>query len=92
MSEPVARHVTVHGRVQGVNFRSWVRERAVARDVSGWVANRADGAVEAWLQGDAEAVASVERAIGEGPPQARVDRVEADDAPPRTGVDGFARR
>jgi acylphosphatase len=56
------------------------------------VANRADGAVEAWLQGDAEAVASVERAIGEGPPQARVDRVEADDAPPRTGVDGFARR
>jgi acylphosphatase len=84
--------VVVHGRVQGVNYRGWVLERAVARGVSGWAANLGDGSVEAWLQGDAGGVAAVERAMGEGPPHARVDRVEASDAAPRDDLDGFARR
>jgi acylphosphatase len=92
VTEPVARRVVVHGRVQGVNFRAWVRERAVERGVDGWAGNLPDGSVEVWLQGEADAVASVERAVGEGPSHARVQRVEAADAPPREDLDGFARR
>lgn len=46
----IARRLVVSGRVQGVNFRAWVRERASARGVSGWAANQDDGAVEVWLQ------------------------------------------
>jgi acylphosphatase len=87
-----ARRLVVHGMVQGVNFRSWVVDRAVARGLRGWAANRPDGTVEVWLQGDADAVASVERAVGEGPSHARVERVEAADAAPREDVHGFARR
>ena len=88
----IARRLVVFGRVQGVNFRAWAREVAVRRDVTGWAANQADGSVEGWLQGDAEAVAAVERAVGEGPPGARVERVEAADAGVREGLSGFARR
>jgi acylphosphatase len=88
----IARRLVVSGRVQGVNFRAWVRERATSHGVSGWAANQADGAVEVWLQGDPDAVAAVERAVGEGPAHARVDRVEAADAEPRAGLEGFARR
>jgi acylphosphatase len=92
VSEPIARRLVVHGRVQGVNFRWWVREQAVARGVDGWAANEDDGSVEIWLQGAAEAVAAVERAVGEGPAHAHVARVEAADVAVRDDVRGFGRR
>jgi acylphosphatase len=88
----VARRLVVSGRVQGVNFRAWVRDRARARGIVGWAANQADGSVEVWLQGPVDAVAAVERAVGEGPPGARVERVETTDAAVREGVEGFERR
>jgi acylphosphatase len=88
----VARRLVARGVVQGVNFRGWVRSRAEARGVVGWAANQDDGSVEVFLQGSADAVAAVERAVGEGPSHARVDSVEADDAAPRDDLDGFARR
>lgn len=58
----VARRLIVTGRVQGVNFRGWVQSHAGARQVDGWAENRNDGSVEVFLQGDADAVAAVERA------------------------------
>jgi acylphosphatase len=88
----IARRLVVTGLVQGVNFRSWVRDRAVSRGVAGWAANLADGSVEVWLQGEADAVTGVERAVGEGPSPARVDAVQAADAQPRGDLDGFSRR
>jgi acylphosphatase len=91
VTEPIARRLVVHGRVQGVNFRWWVRERATERGLQGWAGNLDDGSVEVWLQGAPDAVASVERAVGEGPPHARVERVDAADAAPREDLDGFAR-
>lgn len=80
MSTSVARHLTVHGRVHGVFFRAETRRIAGDHGVRGWVANRPDGTVEAWLEGDADAVAAVEAWIRDGgPPAARVDRVTAQD-------------
>jgi acylphosphatase len=87
----IARRLRVHGRVQGVNYRGWVRDRAASRGVHGWATNEADGSVDVWLEGEPDAVASVERAVGEGPSHARVERVDASDVEPR-GLDGFARR
>lgn len=92
MREPVAREVVVSGRVQGVNFRAWVRARADEVGVVGWAANRADGTVEVWLQGGAEAVAAVERAVGRGPAHASVDEVSGRDVAPRDGLARFERR
>lgn len=84
----VRRRLTVHGRVQGVGFRVFVARSARARGVAGTVANRPDGTVEVVLEGEAEAVDSVERACREGPRGADVRAVEAADEDPQ-GLRGF---
>ncbi len=81
----------MHGRVQGVGFRYYARERARAHDVSGWVENRYDGTVEAVLEGHPETVERVMRCFRTGPSHARVDRVEITDETPE-GLSGFAVR
>ena len=68
-----ARRYVIAGRVQGVGFRWFVQAAAVREGVCGYVTNRADGTVEAFVEGDAEAVTRVERALRGGPPGARVD-------------------
>ncbi|WCB93724.1 hypothetical protein DSM104299_02440 [Baekduia alba] len=88
----IARRLVVRGRVQGVNYRGWVQDRARARGVMGWAENRADGTVDVWLQGAPDDVVAVERAVGEGPSHARVEGVETSDVHPRGDLDGFARR
>lgn len=88
----VARRIVVHGRVQGVNFRGWVRSRAEARGLVGWAANQDDGTVEVFLQGDEPAVAAVAEELTRGPSHARVESVQAGDADPREGLSGFERR
>ncbi|MTV23842.1 acylphosphatase [Nitriliruptoraceae bacterium ZYF776] len=76
---PVAQRVVVHGHVQGVYFRAATRQQARRHGVAGWVRNRADGTVEVWLEGDADAVESVEAWIhAGGPPSAEVVRVEVE--------------
>ncbi len=88
MSEAVRKHVVVQGRVQGVFFRDSVRERARAHGVSGWVCNRADGAVEAVLEGPGDAVDRVLRFFETGPAGARVDETTVNEEEP-DGVRGF---
>ncbi len=66
----------VTGRVQGVWFRAWTRERAEALGLRGWVRNEADGAVAGLVAGEEERVREMVRALHEGPPAARVARVE----------------
>ena len=73
----MARHVVVTGRVQGVAFRAWTREKAQTLGVSGWVRNRADGSVEALLSGPDEAVEALIEAFHRGPPLASVEAVRA---------------
>jgi acylphosphatase len=85
----VARELVVHGRVQGVFFRAFVQHAADRAGVAGRATNRDDGTVAVRLEGRADAVAAVERACGEGPDGARVDRVEARDVAPE-GLSGFA--
>jgi acylphosphatase len=84
-----AHHLVVHGYVQGVNFRSATRQTARRHGVSGWVRNREDGAVEAWLEGDPDDLESVEAWIeAGGPPAGSVDRVEVEQVEPE-GLEGF---
>ena len=75
----VARRLLVSGRVQGVGFRWFTHDAAHARGRHGWVRNLPDGRVEAFVEGEAEAVQRVERAIRRGPAGARVDDVFVDD-------------
>ena len=68
--------VVVHGRVQGVAFRMFVREKAVQCRVTGWVKNTPDGTVEAVLQGPKDAIEKMIHWVHEGPTLARVTHVD----------------
>jgi acylphosphatase len=87
----IRRKAIVHGRVQGVGFRYSLARRAESRGVAGRAANRPDGTVEVVLEGAPEAVESLVRWCEQGPPGARVDRVEVAEEEPE-GVRGFATR
>ncbi len=87
-SGQVARRVVVHGRVQGVFFRDTCRREAERLGVGGWIRNEPDGSVAAHLEGPAEAVDELVAWCHDGPPAARVDRVEVGPAQP-TGCLGF---
>ena len=78
----------VHGFVQGVFFRSTLRERASALGVAGWARNTRDGTVEVVFEGDPDAVARLVELSREGPRGARVDRVEVFDEAPE-GLTGY---
>jgi acylphosphatase len=85
----VARRYLISGRVQGVGFR-WFAEAAAAREgLHGWVRNLPDGRVEASAEGEADAIGRFERAIGHGPPGARVDHLEIDHTAPTGRDTGF---
>jgi acylphosphatase len=84
----VRKRVVVSGRVQGVFFRDTTRRKASSRGVTGWVTNRADGAVEAVFEGDADAVESMVGFTREGPRGADVAEVEVTDEQPE-GLSGF---
>ena len=87
----VARRAVVHGRVQGVFFRDTVRRAAQQRGVAGWAANRPDGTVEVWLEGEQDAVDSMLRVLHDGPPRAEVERVDVDEVEPQ-GLERASRR
>jgi acylphosphatase len=71
--------VVVRGRVQRVGYRNWTETRALARGLSGWVRNRADGTVEAVFAGASGAVDAMVAACRNGPPNAQVEAVETRD-------------
>jgi acylphosphatase len=78
MSETVRAHVWVAGRVQGVFFRQETARIARDSGVSGWVRNLPDGRVEAVFEGSRDAVESMVRWMGEGPPMAYVEQVDTE--------------
>lgn len=76
------RQIRVKGRVQGVGFRDALSAEARRLGVKGWVRNRADGSVEAVLQGDEDAVARVVAWARSGPPLARVSTLVEQEVEP----------
>lgn len=68
----------ITGRVQGVGYRDWAMATAQRLGLRGWVRNRADGAVEALVVGDDNAVGKMIEACRRGPTLAKVDAVEVE--------------
>ena len=86
--EVTRRRVVVQGQVQGVNFREEARRAAEGAGVSGWVANRDDGGVEAVFEGDPDAVERLVDWCRSGPGGAQVENVDESEEEP-TGESGF---
>ncbi|MEO7192656.1 MAG: acylphosphatase [Vicinamibacterales bacterium] len=87
-----ARRIVISGRVQGVGFRFFAEEAARREGIHGWIANRTDGTVEVFAEGESESVQRFEHQLRHGPPAARVDHVEADDDVPSHRTGGFVVR
>jgi acylphosphatase len=87
----IRRRVIVHGFVQGVFFRDSTRRLAQRHGVTGWVANRSDGAVEAVFEGEMDAVERLVSFSRKGPRGAQVDSVEVTEEEPQ-GLVRFAVR
>ncbi len=85
-------HVMVEGRVQGVFFRGFARERAEAGEVEGWVRNAPDGGVEAVFEGEERAVRALVEDLRRGPPGARVIRLHVSYEVPTGEFKGFSIR
>jgi acylphosphatase len=88
MAKPVRRRLVARGRVQGVFFRDSVRRRAEEAGVAGWVNNRSDGAVEAVLEGEPDAVEAMVEFCRRGPGRAEVAELEVSEESPE-GLTGF---
>ncbi len=73
--------IRFYGRVQGINFRHFVRTRADPLGVGGYVRNLPDGTVEAEFEGEARAVEELIRAAQEDHPLAKIERMERKSLP-----------
>ncbi len=92
MSEDITSlKVHVHGFVQGVGFREFLSQSAVAQKLDGWVRNRSDGTVEALVSGPTKAVEVFVAHATNGPAGAKITAVDLHNSePPREK--GFNRR
>lgn len=59
-------YIRVSGRVQGVGFRWFTSMTASRLDLTGWVRNREDGAVDMEVQGAPDAVEAFTAAVRRG--------------------------
>ncbi len=89
--ERVRRRLLVEGRVQGVFYRDTCRRQAQQAGLAGWARNRADGAVEVLIEGEAHAVERLVAWCRSGPPQAMVTAVKVSAEEPE-GISGFTVR
>jgi acylphosphatase len=80
---------SVYGRVQGVGFRYLVVTRAMDLELSGWVANAADGSVRCVAEGPRPALEALLHLLEVGPAGAVVDRVTTTWGPATDGFRSF---
>lgn len=88
----IARRLVISGRVQGVGFRESLVDVAMRERAAGWVRNVHDGTVEAFVQGDEDAIERITAWCGRGPPAARVTAIDVVPADVDRSLTGFRRR
>ena len=79
MSELASFHAIVHGRVQKVFFRAFVREHGCKLGLKGFVRNIPGGkSIEVQAEGEKEALLELLKSIRVGPPVAKVGKVDVE--------------
>ncbi|MFQ5525382.1 MAG: acylphosphatase [Thermoanaerobaculia bacterium] len=83
------RKYRITGRVQGVGFRFYTRQRARDLGLKGWVRNCPDGSVEALATGSEGQLEAFEAALRRGPAGSQVNAVESAAAADAEAGDSF---
>jgi acylphosphatase len=68
--------VTIAGKVQGVNFRRFAKNRANELELMGYVLNSPDGTVEAIAQGEHEQLEQFVVHLRKGPHFAEIEDID----------------
>jgi acylphosphatase len=89
MAEKVRANLIIHGKVQGVFFRDSTRQKAQELGLEGWVKNLPLQRVEAVFQGPADKVQEAIDWAHQGPPAARVTKVDLRWQDPADDLGGF---
>jgi acylphosphatase len=92
MNDPAAVSAIVHGRVQGVYYRAFVRKRAAGLGLTGYARNLPDGTVEVRAEGEREKLQQLIGYLEIGPPGARVTKVITEWSEYTGGYNGFSIR
>jgi len=66
----------IHGTVQGIFFRQFVKDNAEKYDVRGFVRNLEDGRVEVFAEGESENVNNLIESCKKGPKHSQIRNVE----------------
>ena len=72
------KHVIIIGKVQNVGYRYWLYQKAIKKDIHGWVKNTIQG-VEALLIGADENVNDLIKQCKKGPHSSNVTQVKIQD-------------
>jgi len=74
-----AMRATIRGKVQGVWFRKYTRDKALELGIKGFVKNQPDGTVYVEAEGDPDKLEKFKAWLYEGSPLSRVDEVEIEE-------------
>lgn len=66
----------VHGKVQGVGYRLFIKKQADKLGLTGFVQNEEDGSVNVVAQGEPETLEKFVESLKSGPYFSRVDKVK----------------
>jgi acylphosphatase len=71
-------HAVVHGHVQGVFYRDFVRKQASSLGLTGYVRNLPDGkSVEVVVEGETEKLKTLHEYLKVGPTRSRIEKLDA---------------
>ena len=85
----VARRFFIRGEVQGVGYRFFGQRAAARHQVVGYIRNRSDGSVEAYVEGPRQSVEAFKLDLATGPQFAVVQHVEEIDLEPTGHFSSF---
>jgi acylphosphatase len=92
LSKKKALHILISGRVQGVGFRYFVRQKALECLLTGWVKNLPNGKVEIETEGTEKDLACFIDYLQIGNGYSRVDQLNQSKIEPTTNFTDFSIR
>lgn len=82
-------HAHVRGRVQGVGFRYYVVQKALALGLRGYARNEYNGSLEVLAQGPRPTLERLQSLLWKGPSAAQVSEVQTTWRQPTEHLSGF---